>query len=46
MIFQDDCLFPHLNVAANIRFGLEGLAARPRPEPGWPRSPPSAAWND
>jgi molybdate transport system ATP-binding protein len=24
MIFQDDCLFPHLNVAANIRFGLRG----------------------
>jgi molybdate transport system ATP-binding protein len=24
MIFQDDCLFPHLNVAANIRFGLNG----------------------
>jgi molybdate transport system ATP-binding protein len=23
MIFQDDCLFPHLNVAANIRFGLK-----------------------
>jgi len=27
MIFQDDWLFPHLNVAANIRFGLKG----------WPR---------
>jgi molybdate transport system ATP-binding protein len=25
MIFQDDLLFPHLNVAANIRFGLKGL---------------------
>ena len=24
MIFQDDCLFPHLNVAANICFGLKG----------------------
>ncbi|MGP0068705.1 MAG: molybdenum ABC transporter ATP-binding protein [Isosphaeraceae bacterium] len=24
MIFQDDCLFPHLSVAANIRFGLDG----------------------
>ncbi len=24
MIFQDDCLFPHLDVAANIRFGLKG----------------------
>ena len=23
MIFQDDCLFPHLNVGANIRFGLQ-----------------------
>jgi molybdate transport system ATP-binding protein len=23
MIFQDDCLFPHLSVAANIRFGLK-----------------------
>ena len=27
MIFQDDLLFPHLDVAANIRFGLKG----------WPR---------
>ncbi len=27
MIFQDDWLFPHLNAAANIRFGLKG----------WPR---------
>jgi molybdate transport system ATP-binding protein len=24
MIFQDDLLFPHLSVAANIRFGLKG----------------------
>lgn len=24
MIFQDDLLFPHLDVAANIRFGLKG----------------------
>jgi molybdate transport system ATP-binding protein len=24
MIFQDDWLFPHLSVAANIRFGLKG----------------------
>jgi molybdate transport system ATP-binding protein len=24
MIFQDDLLFPHLNVAGNIRFGLKG----------------------
>jgi molybdate transport system ATP-binding protein len=23
MIFQDDCLFPHLDIAANIRFGLK-----------------------
>lgn len=29
MIFQDDLLFPHLDVAANIRFGLRG---RPRVE--------------
>jgi molybdate transport system ATP-binding protein len=28
MIFQDDLLFPHLDVAANIRFGLKG---QPRP---------------
>jgi molybdate transport system ATP-binding protein len=27
MIFQDDLLFPHLDVAANLRFGLKG----------WPR---------
>ena len=44
MIFQDDCLFPHLSVAANIRFGLKGwkpgLATH-----GWPRSPRSAVWN-
>ncbi len=26
MIFQDDLLFPHLDVAANIRFGLKGWA--------------------
>lgn len=24
MIFQDDCLFPHLSVKSNIRFGLKG----------------------
>ena len=24
MIFQDDLLFPHMNVAANIRYGLKG----------------------
>jgi molybdate transport system ATP-binding protein len=24
MIFQDDCLFPHLKVGANLRFGLKG----------------------
>lgn len=24
MIFQDDCLFPHLSVASNIAFGLKG----------------------
>ena len=44
MIFQDDCLFPHLNVAANIRFGLKGWP-RTRRAPGWPRWPRSAAWN-
>jgi molybdate transport system ATP-binding protein len=27
MIFQDDLLFPHLSVAANVRFGLKGLPA-------------------
>lgn len=26
MVFQDDLLFPHLNVAGNIRFGLKGQA--------------------
>jgi molybdate transport system ATP-binding protein len=31
MIFQDDLLFPHLDVAANIRFGLKGQP-RPRAE--------------
>ena len=45
MIFQDDCLFPHLSVAANIRFGLKGWRARRRPTPGWPRSRRSAAWS-
>ncbi len=29
MIFQDDCLFPHLSVAGNIRFGLKG---KPSPQ--------------
>lgn len=28
MVFQDDLLFPHLDVASNLRFGLKG----------WPRS--------
>ncbi len=28
MIFQDDLLFPHLNVASNIRFGLKGQPKR------------------
>jgi molybdate transport system ATP-binding protein len=36
MIFQDDCLFPHLDVAANIRFGLKG----------WPREQSSARLAD
>ena len=26
LIFQDDLLFPHLNVAGNVRFGLRGWA--------------------
>src|SRR5271157_5446180 len=30
MIFQDDLLFPHLNVAANIRFGLRGASRAER----------------
>jgi molybdate transport system ATP-binding protein len=25
MVFQDDLLFPHLDVSANLRFGLKGL---------------------
>jgi molybdate transport system ATP-binding protein len=29
MIFQDDRLFPHLSVAANIRFGLKGWQRKP-----------------
>jgi molybdate transport system ATP-binding protein len=28
MVFQDDLLFPHLDVAANLRFGLRGWARR------------------
>jgi molybdate transport system ATP-binding protein len=28
MIFQDDLLFPHLDVAANIRFGLKGQSRK------------------
>jgi len=30
MVFQDYALFPHLSVAANVGFGLAGLAARDR----------------
>ena len=30
MIFQDDLLFPHLNVADNIRFGLRGKSRAQR----------------
>ncbi len=44
MIFQDDCLFPHLDVAANIRFGLKGWRASRRRR-GWPRWPRFAAWS-
>jgi molybdate transport system ATP-binding protein len=29
MIFQDDCLFPHLSVAANVAFGLKGWRREP-----------------
>ena len=44
MIFQDDRLFPHLSVAANIRFGLKGWR-RERPTPDRPRSRRCAAWS-
>ena len=44
MIFQDDCLFPHLSVAANIRFGSQGLAVLAR-RPASPRWPRCAAWS-
>ena len=33
MIFQDDLLFPHLSVAANIRFGLKGWPRREAERP-------------
>ena len=44
MIFQDDRLFPHLSVAANIEFGLKGWKRGRRAivSPRWRRS---AAWN-
>jgi molybdate transport system ATP-binding protein len=32
MIFQDDRLFPHLSVAANIGFGLKGVESAPARE--------------
>ncbi len=35
MIFQDDLLFPHLDVAANLRFGLKG----------WPRADANSRLN-
>ncbi|MGQ3102119.1 MAG: ABC transporter ATP-binding protein [Sphingopyxis solisilvae] len=31
LVFQDNALFPHLDVAANVGFGLAGLAAVDRP---------------
>ena len=39
MIFQDDRLFPHLSVEANIRFGLKGWQREPAPivSPRWRR---------
>ena len=46
MIFQDDCLFPHLNVAGQYSLRAQGLAARPGRQPGWPKWPRSAAWSD
>ncbi len=30
MVFQDNALFPHLNVEGNVGFGLRGLAGRDR----------------
>jgi iron(III) transport system ATP-binding protein len=32
MVFQDHALFPHLTVAANVAFGLQGHATRPQIE--------------
>lgn len=32
MMFQDLALFPHLNVAENIAFGLSGLSAKEQPQ--------------
>ena len=48
LVFQDGLLFPHLDVAGNIAYGLRDAAGRPaarrtgtRPSRGWPpRSAP------
>ncbi|ODU22600.1 MAG: hypothetical protein ABS87_01680 [Sphingomonas sp. SCN 67-18] len=32
LVFQDNALFPHLDVSANIGFGLKGMKAAPRRE--------------
>lgn len=32
MVFQDYALFPHLNIAENIAFGLKSKKPRPRPQ--------------
>lgn len=42
MIFQDDLLFPHLSVAANIQFGLKGEPGIGRRR-GWKRLRTSVA---
>ena len=38
LVFQDALLFPHLDVAANIGYGLRVAGrSRPRWQPGWRR---------
>ena len=45
MVFQNYALFPHMNVAANVGYGLQDAPARPRPRsPGaWPTCWPSSS---